>query len=446
MVPSTFYSFAPQCLYVFIGFLFDQVIERCQSIGTGIENPTELPDDLDVDRLWQEIPRTVQFFVSAQAPWSSLQRVLPPEQHYDRIRNIVFILVENNLRFAEQWMSQSKPILLSLSEGVHCKLQVENSDHVIRISPLGHSTVKVDVSCSTRDTESLWRLAPLTRGNWVELSVNTLSAEHLPALGDCFITSLKSPYNSCSGILHSISSLQHLRVLALTSTSRSLQQSFHGALPCLEMLKLDMPIEHVLQVFSGFYTAALKTLEVNLPELNGPSNLTQLANLLSQRCARSLNTLCIRVHGVDPSETASWRNILPFQTLSSLRSFTVQHPFPLGLTTDQIRALLKAWPHAVSISLNPRAAIPQQGPVGLSHMNVLIALRRYSPATLRYFGISIDPETAVNSGWEGEFLGRSSHLTTLDIGTCRITDALRVLPVINILFPTLEHVEHGPAS
>jgi len=413
-----FYALSPQqALYVFVGFTESHAIVRCQNLGLG--QLVQLPEHKQ-HRLWNLIPRTVQYFISNEAPRTALGSLLPKEKYYRSISHITFTLVElpKGQRFAEDWMQESRRLLLALSQGVQCHTEVENASHVIRISPLAHFSVHVDVACSSSDVGALYRVSALTQGNDVELSVNIHDTQFQQS------THHLTPY-----------------MVPLSSFSQP-----DGVLPSLRKLTLSMSPENALQMLQGTCTTTLKSLTIYFPSLTPSrhSNLTDLANLLTQRCRRSLKTLHIYVRDLHPYEQSSWRNISAFQTLTSLETFSFEHPLPFSISAQQVQTLLESWKHAVSISLNPRAVIPRRG-AHLSDMNVLVAVRRYAPSSLRHFGVTIDPDTAPRTGYPGVSIRSSCHLESLDIGACRIADEFRVVPLVTqAIFQTLRKFKHGP--
>ena len=321
----------------------------------------------------------------------------------------------------------------------HLPINVDHPDHSIGIASLGYATAKVDWFCKSTDTVVMKRVAALTAGKSVELSVNALYREHLEDLPHR-LTSLTTPYNSCQHILPSISSLQHLRVLALTSESNSILPAFDlgpDSFSSLEEFKSDMlPFYALIRVCEAI-GGTLNKLDVDLPELNSHSDLSQLARALSQRCRNSLKDLHIRIHKANRSEDRSWRNILPFQSLPLIQSFKLEHVRPIVLSASDVQTLLSAWPNAITISLNPRLAIPREAAWELSDIDVLSSVRLYGPPTLEHSGIATDPRVERKRLVQRSSLGpmhpsKGSNLKILDIGSFRVAEneyELRAVPV-----------------
>ena len=436
------YATSGDDVYIFLGLTGSSLMDCHHPLERRYQQ--QLCLSYKLHKLWTQdrAPKNVHYFIGPndEEPWDILPSLLPPDWLYDsgRMQKIVFILVErrqpfrpNKFTFAEQWVSATETIIQSLARRVTCQLNVDHPDHSIGIASLGYTIAKVDWFCKSTDTVVMKRVAALTAGKNVELSVNALYREHLEDLPRR-LRSLTTPYNSCRHILPSISSLQHLRVLTLTSESNSILPVFdlgHDSFSCLEEFKSEMlPFYALIRVCEAI-GGTLKKLDVDLPELSSHSDLSRLACALSQRSRSSLQNVHIRIHKANCSEDRSWRNILPFQSLVSIRSFKLEHVRPIVLSASDVQTLLSAWPNAITISLNPSLAIPRQAACEFSDID--------GPPTLEHFGIVIDPRVERKRLVQRSSLGpmhpsKGSNLKILDIGSFRVAEneyKLRAVPV-----------------
>lgn len=242
---------------------------------------------------------------------------------------------------------------------------------------------------------------------------------------------ISDPVRDCLGGIH------ELRELKITTTSRSIsstlltpRQGQFSKLKTLEVTGSLSDLFNAIRAVAPRGTSVLKRIYVEAEMLQNGREMRNMLSAISRRCPR-IKELGIQIKGLHREETKDWVDLQQLHNCANLEEFVIRHPRPLALTDDQLCSLLRAWPLATHISINPRPSLPPWSMVDLPTLACLPNLVRTNPS-VRHFGAHLNSRAPHNLNHAQPTL---HILQELDLGTPSTRERQTISRLATRLFP-----------
>lgn len=140
----------------------------------------------------------------------------------------------------------------------------------------------------------------------------------------------------------------------------------------------------------------LQRLHLFTQSLQHRKDMPNVLEVIAIHCP-TLKELTIDIQNIHMGENADWMDLMPSRRLGMLETIRIRHPHPLPLPDNHIYLMLRAWPSAKHISLNPRPSLRPWKIEGYYKLPTLLCLSHVAKEgrlSLRHFAVYMNPYVA----------------------------------------------------